>query len=152
MAALDGALGIGPVWDARSPGGITAVVQAAAAIRSGLCTTALIADGGADLYTDHSATAPWTRPTNEFVAPFRLFTAVEFGLMARRHMEVYGTTAEHLAEVAATIRNHGHVNPEAVFHGRGPYTRDDVLASRMVADPFHLLDSRSPPRAAPPSS
>ena len=45
-----------------------------------------------------------------------------------------------LATVAATIRNNGHVNPEAVYYGRGPYTPEDILDSRMVADPFHLLD------------
>jgi acetyl-CoA acetyltransferase len=55
-------------------------------------------------------------------------------------MEVHGTRPEHLATVAATIRNNGHVNPDAVYFGRGPYTPEDVLASRMVADPFHLLD------------
>jgi acetyl-CoA acetyltransferase len=55
-------------------------------------------------------------------------------------MDRYGTTSEQLAEVAATIRNNGHVNPDAVYYGRGPYTAADVLASRMIADPFHLLD------------
>ena len=38
------------------------------------------------------------------------------------------------------IRNNGHVNPEAIYHGRGPFTPQDILDSRMVADPFHLLD------------
>jgi acetyl-CoA acetyltransferase len=32
------------------------------------------------------------------------------------------------------------VNPEAVYFGRGPFTVDDILGSRMVADPFHLLE------------
>ena len=99
----------------------------------------LIAAGGAGLYTDRAATAPWTRPANEFVVGYGLFTAAEFALMARRHMVVHGTTPEHLAMVAATIRNNGHANPEAVYAGRGR-SPEDVLASRMVADPFHLLD------------
>jgi len=60
--------------------------------------------------------------------------------MARRHMLTYGTTPEQLAAVAATIRTNGHVNPEAVYYGRGPFSVDDILASRMIADPFHLLD------------
>ena len=60
--------------------------------------------------------------------------------MARRHMIRYGTTPEQLALVAATIRNNGHENPEAVYCGRGPFTPDDILTSRMVSDPFHLLD------------
>ena len=45
-----------------------------------------------------------------------------------------------MAKVAATIRNNGHVNPDAVYYGRGPFTPDDILASRMVADPFHILE------------
>ena len=32
------------------------------------------------------------------------------------------------------------MNPEAVYYGRGPFTPEDILNSRMVADPFHLLD------------
>src|SRR5207245_1125326 len=87
-----------------------------------------------------ASTAPWTRPNHEFVVPFGMFTAAEFALIARRHMHRYGTTPEQLATVAATIRNNGHVNPEAIYFGRGPFTADDILASRMVADPFHLLD------------
>ena len=69
-----------------------------------------------------------------------MFTAAEFALIARRHMHLYGTTPEQLATVAATIRNNGHVNPEAVYYGRGPFTAQDILDSRMVADPYHLLD------------
>ncbi|MEY2570593.1 MAG: hypothetical protein QOE63_943, partial [Acidimicrobiaceae bacterium] len=68
------------------------------------------------------------------------YTALEFALIARRHMHLYGTTPEQMADVAATIRNNGHVNPEAIYYDRGPFTAQDVLDSRMVADPFHLLD------------
>jgi acetyl-CoA acetyltransferase len=133
-------LGIGPVWDSHTGGGIPAVLSAAQAIAAGACSVALVADGGAAVYSDHRATAPWTRPSNEFVLTVGMYTALEFALIARRHMEQYGTKPEHLATVAATIRNNGHVNPDAVYFGRGPYTPDDVLESRMVADPFHLLD------------
>src|SRR3954470_9243874 len=69
-----------------------------------------------------------------------MFTAAEFALVARRHMHVYGTTPEQLAQVSATIRNNGSVNPDAVYAGRGPFTPADILDSRMVADPFHVLD------------
>jgi acetyl-CoA acetyltransferase len=131
---------LGPVWRSLSPLGIPAVLEAAAAISCGLATTVLVTTGEAGTYREHSATAPWTRPTNEFVAPYGMFTAAEFALMARRHMHLHGTTPESMAHVSAVIRNNGHVNPEAVFHGRGPFTAADVLASRMIADPFHLLD------------
>ena len=120
--------------------GIGAVLEAAQAIEAGACTTVLVVCGGAGSYTDRNATAPWTRPPNEWVLPFGMYTAAEFALMARRHMHVYGTTEEQLATVAATIRNNGSLNPQASHYGKGPYTADDVLASRMIADPFHLLD------------
>jgi acetyl-CoA acetyltransferase len=131
---------IGPAWRSASGFGLPGIVDAAAAIAAGSATTVLIAAGSAGVYTERAATAPWTRPAHEFVAPFGMFTAAEFALMARRHMHRYGTKPEALAAVAATIRNNGHVNPEAVYHGRGPFTPQDVLDSRMVADPFHLLD------------
>ena len=71
---------------------------------------------------------------------YGLFTAAEFALMARRHMIDHGTTPEQLATVAATIRNNGSAHPGAVYSGRGPFSAQDILDSRMVADPFHLLD------------
>jgi acetyl-CoA acetyltransferase len=132
-------LGIGPVWEGRHSG-MGAVLVAASAVAAGLCQVVLIADGEAGVYVDRESTAPWLRPQSEFVSSFGIYTAVEYALIAQRHMAVFGTKPEHLAEAAATIRNNGHVNPAAVFHGRGPFTRDDILASRMVADPFHLLD------------
>jgi acetyl-CoA acetyltransferase len=138
------ALGIGPVWNSNSKGGIAGVLQAASLVATGLAQTVLLADGEAGVYTQRTATAPWTRPANEFVVPFGLYTAAEFALIARRHMHRFRTSEEQMAlqmaEVAATIRNNGHVNPEAVYHGRGPFTSADVLSSRMIADPFRLLD------------
>jgi acetyl-CoA acetyltransferase len=131
----------GPVWRSMSALGIPALLEGAMAIACGLASVVLYTTGGAGSYrTDRSATAPWTRPTHEFVVPFGMFTAAEFALMARRHMHTYGTPPEAMAHVAATIRNNGHVNPDAVYSGRGPFTAQDVLDSRMVADPFHLLD------------
>jgi acetyl-CoA acetyltransferase len=131
---------IGPVWKSPSGLGIPAVLEAAAAIATGLASIVLIPSGSAGTYTERASTAPWTRPGHEFVAPFGMFTAAEFALVARRHMSIYGTRPESLATVAATIRNNGSVNPEAVYFERGPFTPADILESRMIADPFHLLD------------
>ena len=129
-----------PAWVTSSWSGIPAVLQAATAIAAGMATRVLIIGGAAGVYVDRASTAPWTRPRSEFVAPFGMFTAAEFALVARRHMHMYGTKPDALATVAAVIRNNGHVNPEAIYHGRGPFTTQDILDSRMVADPFHLLD------------
>lgn len=133
-------LGLGPAWRSGESLGIRGVLAAAGAVATGHCQVVLLAGAGAGAYVDREATAPWTRPGNEFVASVGMYTAVEFALVARRHMEDFGTRPEHLAAVAATIRNNGHDNPAAVYHGRGPWTADDVLASRLVAEPFHLLD------------
>jgi acetyl-CoA acetyltransferase len=131
---------MGPCSRKLSTHGIPTVLEAAAMIAFGESEVVVIGAGGAAMYTERSATAPWTRPSNELVVGYGLFTAAEFALMARRHMLTYGTTPEQLALAAATVRNNGHVNPEAVYFGRGPFTADDILASRMVADPFHLLE------------
>jgi acetyl-CoA acetyltransferase len=133
-------LGLGPVWQTRAIGGISNVLMAASLIATGVCEVVLIAEGGAGVYVDPASTAPWTRPENEFTGPFGMYTAGEFAMFARRHMEMFGTTSDQLALVAATIRNNGHVNPDAIYHGRGPFTPEDILRSPMVADPFHLLD------------
>ncbi len=131
---------LGPCARVLNSLGIPAVLQAAQMIAVGQARVVLLAAGGAGLYTERASTAPWTRPANEFVVGFGLFTAAEFALMARRHMITYGTTPEQMATAAATIRNNGHINPQAVYRGRGPYTAADVLDSRMIADPFHLLE------------
>ena len=133
-------LGLGPCTRRPSSLGIPALLDAATLITTGQCNVVVIAAGGAGVHADRSSTAPWTRPTNELVVGYGLFTAAEFALMARRHMLTYGTTPEQMAAVAAVIRTNGHLNPDAVYTGRGPFSPADILASRMIADPFHLLD------------
>tara|TARA_Y100000768_G_scaffold199345_1_gene149818 strand:+ start:199 stop:900 length:702 start_codon:yes stop_codon:yes gene_type:complete len=53
-------------------------------------------------------------------------------------MATYGTTSEQLAEIAVTMRQHAALNPLAKM--RTPITVDDVLGSRMISRPLHLLD------------
>jgi acetyl-CoA acetyltransferase len=53
-------------------------------------------------------------------------------------MHEYGTTSEQLAEVAVAIRKNAGRNPAAMY--RDPITIEDVLSSRMVAEPLHKLD------------
>ena len=55
-----------------------------------------------------------------------------------RHMHQYGTTSEQLAEIAVATRKWAQLNPKAMM--RDPLTIDDVLSSRWIAYPFHLLD------------
>jgi len=128
-----------PSWTGTSHPGIESVLEAAAAIQTGQCETVVVASAQCGEYTDHSSTVSWTRPENEFVECWGLYTAAEFALMARRHMHLYGTKREALSEVASAIRSNGARHPEAVMYGR-TCTPADVEASRMVADPYRLLD------------
>src|SRR5260370_17026289 len=59
-------------------------------------------------------------------------------MIAQRHMHDYGTTSEQLAEIAVTMRLHASMNPVAKY--REPITVEDVLASRIISSPLHLLD------------
>src|SRR5262249_17510912 len=57
---------------------------------------------------------------------------------AARHMHEFGTTSEQLAELAVATRKWAALNPKAMM--RDPLTVDEVLASRMISWPLHLLD------------
>src|SRR5690606_23201157 len=61
-----------------------------------------------------------------------------YALAASRHMAMYGTTREQLAEVAVAARQWAMRNPKA--YRREPLTVDEVLASEPIADPLHRLD------------
>ena len=119
--------------------GAPAILDAAAAIATGNIHTAAIVLGGAHPPKTDGRTAVWTRHGHEFTGWTGSYTAVQFALVARRHMLEYGTTSAQLAAPAAAIRGYGHVNPAAVMYGRGPVDVDTVLESRMVADPLRLL-------------
>jgi acetyl-CoA C-acetyltransferase len=60
-----------------------------------------------------------------------------YALIARAHMEAYGTTEEDLAWVAVKNHRHGAKNPRAQF--RREVTVEQVLGSTMVAAPLRLL-------------
>jgi len=61
-----------------------------------------------------------------------------YALIARAHMEKYGTTREQLAMVAVKNHNNGSLNPLAQFPQK--ITVDSVLNSMLVADPLRVLD------------
>src|ERR1700726_5091342 len=55
-----------------------------------------------------------------------------------RHMYDYGTKPEQVAMVKVVHSEHASNNPKAFYKKR--YTVDDVLNSRMICKPLHLLD------------
>lgn len=65
-----------------------------------------------------------------------------WALNAMRHMHDYGTTALHLAKVAAKAKRNGSLNPKAFFQQEMSVER--ILASPMVTDPLTLFMLCSP--------
>src|SRR3989442_13877470 len=61
-----------------------------------------------------------------------------FALIARAHMQRYGTTEAQIAAVAVKNHKHGALNPKAQFQKE--ITLEQVLKSAYVADPLKLFD------------
>jgi len=59
-----------------------------------------------------------------------------YSLMARKHMQKYGSTKEHFAMVAAKNSFHGSMNPRAQFQEL--LSVADVLAARTIIEPLTL--------------
>ena len=79
--------------------------------------------------------------------PYGSVTVGNYAMVATRHMHDYGTTSEQLAEISVATRVHAMRNPEAVkamtdleFVGVREISVADVMESRMIADPLHLLE------------
>jgi acetyl-CoA acetyltransferase len=128
---------------APSGGGTTLAVMhhAASAILTGMCNTVLItmADSqvsGLSRAKAIEAMAGAGHP--QFERPYGAPIPGFYALVARAHQHAYGTTDEQRAAVAVACRKHASMNPAAQM--RDPITVEDVLKSRLIADPLHLLD------------
>lgn len=134
-------LGLTPkVTDCNRTGGSAFEVyvqQAALALEAGLIDCALIAYGS----NPASNPPPGVGMTRQspWEAPYKpLAPLSSYALAASRHMHLYGTTREQLAEVAVAARQWAQLNPEAAV--RDPLSIEDVLKARMVSDPLTVRD------------
>jgi len=148
IAQLSEYLGITPSYaDGTWAGGcsfLMLVQHATAALAAGLCNVALVTHGesgasGVGLNgVFPRATSPGS-PSGQFEVPFGISAPPNtWPLAATRHMAVYGTTPEQLAAVAVATRRWAVLNPRAFM--RTPIGVDDVLNSRTICYPMHLLD------------
>jgi acetyl-CoA acetyltransferase len=116
--------------------------HACAAIGAGLCETVLITYGSDQLSKSGMAidlgASSRVEGALQVEAPYGLPLAGAYAMAARRHMHEYGTTSEQLAAIAVGVREFAAMNPQARY--RDPISVEDVLSSRLVADPLHLLD------------
>ncbi|MBP9814573.1 thiolase domain-containing protein [Candidatus Woesebacteria bacterium] len=61
-----------------------------------------------------------------------------YAMLARMHMNEFGTTEEQMAAVSVKNHFHASLNPNAQFHSQ--LTVEQVMKSSKVADPLKLLD------------
>lgn len=117
------------------------VAHAVLALEAGYCNYVLITHGesgrsrvGRAGYGSGRATLP-----GQFEAPYGTMGPPNtFTVPVVAHMKRYGTTEEQIASVAVATRAWAAKNPRAMM--RDPITVDDVLNSRMIAWPIHLLE------------
>ncbi len=113
------------------------VAHALAAIEAGLCSVAAITYGSTQRTVGRRQAS--VREYNPYETPFRPFLpATAYAMAANRHMHQFGTTREHLAEVAVAARAWALRNPAA--WEKKPLTIADVVAARPVSDPFTVRD------------
>lgn len=91
-----------------------------------------------DVGTDEATFSLSAAADQEYESYFGVTFPALYAMIARRHMELYGTTREQLAQVAVKNHNWGLKNPNAQFQFK--VTLEDVLNSSLVADPLRLLD------------
>ncbi len=137
-------LGLNPLPATRVEGacasGSLAMRNAYLAIRAGEFDTALVV--GVEKMTEVSVDEAGFALGGASDAETELFVGASFpalyALMARSHMDKFGTTEEQLA--AASVKNHKNAsqNPYAQF--RSEIIVADVMKSGYVASPLKLLD------------
>jgi acetyl-CoA acetyltransferase len=137
---LGGAAAVGMVW------------RAAAAIELGLCNVVVCAtvsaprpqppvpppDDRREIFGASSNV--WGSPQAEFDVPYgNMGQNCGYGMYAQHYHDTFGWDQRSRAKIASDQRVSACANPDAVFFGK-PLTPDDVLASRMIAEPLHMLE------------
>lgn len=155
---LKDALGFKLNWFAGALEGsaqLGAIINGYAAIKAGLARHVLCfrtvkeGSGGASWKENAEVRTQRTRLDGEFqyLFPYNAISATNWlSLYAQRHFHLYGTTREHLGQIAITERQGAMNNPKALF--REPLTMDDYLSARMITSPFGLLDCDAPTDAS----
>ena len=136
-------LGLGSIPATKVEG---ACASAGIAIRHGVILVAtgladIVLVAGAEKMTSSTTaqnTAALAAAAEELEYNAGLTFAGAFGIWGHRHMHEFGTTRKQMALVSIKNKHNGIPNPRAQF--RKEITLDDVLESRLVADPLRLYD------------
>lgn len=148
-------LGFAETIDLGGASSVGAVWRAAAAIELGLCSAVLCVIPArmapTSAYDDHAAevmkasrygghSTRWGAPEAEFDLPYgHMAQNTGYAMIAQRYAAVHGYDAAAMARICVDQRFNACHNADAMFHGK-PITVDDVLASRMVAEPLRMLE------------
>lgn len=121
---------------------IAALSHAVSIIETGLCQTILLAaaDNWLSAFTTEKMVELMAANAGhyQFEIPYGSFVPALYALFAQAHVKRYGTTSEQFAKVAVTARKHAALHPGA--QKRTNITTADVIGSKKIADPLHLLD------------
>jgi acetyl-CoA acetyltransferase len=126
---------IGGVWDQGGAANIAMISHAAMAIEHGQCEVALVTTADNPRTGTRQA---YERGWGDDAIHGWFGTPAGYAMIARRHMEEFGTTHEQLGAVAMACRRHGANNPDA--HLQAPLTMDEYLDSPWVVDPLRRAD------------
>lgn len=121
---------------------LTSLLQAAMVVEHGLADRVVVfraINGRSESRLGGKSKPVLTDGGMQFTAPVGWTTYGRFdAMMARRHMELFGTTSDQFGAVAIAARAWAVDNPNATM--RRPLTLEEYRASPMISDPFRLLD------------
>lgn len=137
--------------DIGGAGPVGMIWRAAAAIEMGLCETVVCAMPARprprsprpqpSTWTTFGASSNnWGSPQAEFEIPYgNVAQNVGYGMIAQRYAAEFGYDERATAKIAVDQRTNACANPDAIFYGK-PIDIDDVLRSKLVAEPLRLLE------------
>lgn len=126
---------VGGVLDQAGASPVSLIAYATMAIESGQSEVALVTFADNPRSGTRNA---YAHPLGPY-GPYGWFgTSAGYAMIARRHMEEYGTTSEQLGAIAVACRAHGAANPGAQL--RRPITIADHQASRWIVEPLRRDD------------
>ena len=125
--------------------GTMSIALAAAAIEAGLAETVLCVLGGVRNPPPAERGGAPPSIASEFEAPYGPGQGApgRYALLKQRYMHEYGKRDEQFAKIAADQRFNALTNPNSVFEGQ-PITAEDVMSSRFINTPLHLLECVMP--------
>jgi acetyl-CoA acetyltransferase len=146
-------LNFGEIVDLGGASAVAMAWRAAAAIEMGLCQAVLCViqarPGPPDPHRQSgqgarrglgATSGSWGAPEAEFDVPYgHVAQNTGYAMIAQRYKAMFGYDERAMAKIAVDQRTNACANPDAFFCGQ-PITVDDVLASKMIADPLHLLE------------